>query len=72
MTAQNYARLSAENTVIETWQPPENLAYLTPAMIFVPWLAVEFVPCPDEVRAAWIYDPVAKTFSAPPPPVEGS
>lgn len=68
MSTQNYARIGDDNVVIETWQPPEELSCLTPADIFVPWLAAEFTPCPSGVCGTWVYDPAAKTYSAPPTP----
>lgn len=68
MPTQKYARMGDHNNVIETWQPPENLAYLTPAMVFVPSLAVDFVPCPDFVVADAIYNPDTDTWTNPPPP----
>lgn len=33
-------------------------------------LHVQFVQCPNEVQAGWIYDADTDTWSAPPPPPE--
>ena len=65
MATQNYARCDDDNTVVETWRPPENLAYLTPGMIFEPTLAAKFLPCPDNVSQMWVHDPEADTWTAP-------
>ena len=35
---------------------------------FHPNLHAEFVECPDDVQAGWIYDADADTWSAPPEP----
>ena len=68
MTTQNYARTGADNIVIETWRAPDDLDYLTPAMLFVPEIAAQFVPCPDEVLRDWVYDPITQTYSPPQEP----
>lgn len=63
MATQKYARCSADGVVIETWQPPESLAYLTPAMVFEPTLAATFHACPAEVGQMWLH--VGDTWTAP-------
>ena len=35
---------------------------------FHPSLVAQFVQCPDEVQAGWIYDSETDTWSATPPP----
>lgn len=36
--------------------------------VFHPTLHFEFVECPDEVKAGWLYDADKDTWSAPPEP----
>lgn len=68
MTMQKYARLgkgAMSGVVIETWQAPDDNKGLNPDLIFIPWLAAEFVKCPDEVERDWTYDAASETYARP-------
>jgi hypothetical protein len=59
-----YARVSADNIVIEVFTPPSGF---TIEDCFTPEIAAQFEPCPEEVEANWIKEPDG-TFVPPPPP----
>lgn len=56
-----YARLFSDNSVIETFTPPDGVSIND---CFVPEIVSQFVEVPDEVKPTWVKQDDG-TFAAP-------